>query len=389
MNKPENAHSPIPGMRYRLNHLIACTLTGADDFTDLDALWALSKEYPFVEWGVLYSTSNQGKGGRYPSFAWIDALAERLSDPDAPRFALHICGSAVGEFLRGVGHITRVAERFSRIQLNFRHADFLMDQIRDALDRHPYQTIITQYNLSNADLWLSLQDKYNHAVLFDESGGRGASPTHWPQSLTIASKGRGPHCGYAGGLGPDNLTEALPQIQASATRPYWIDMESKLRNEHDRFDLTRATICLSKVATFLARTDAADMEEALQTEINLLRALSSGTESRQALAIRAALVELVDLKDLKNSITAGVFKTQIALAAATEDYDRRQPAAWTAAREALLPRKALSACSGRCAHDSSGSEPKVSCACAKPCGGHTNAAPAIAHREASEQEWLG
>ncbi len=36
------------------------TLTGLDDRTDLDAAIALSEKYP-IEWGVLFSPSQQGK----------------------------------------------------------------------------------------------------------------------------------------------------------------------------------------------------------------------------------------------------------------------------------------------------------------------------------------
>ena len=35
--------------------LTKVTLTGADDFTDPKRLIEISREYPFVEWGILFS----------------------------------------------------------------------------------------------------------------------------------------------------------------------------------------------------------------------------------------------------------------------------------------------------------------------------------------------
>jgi len=86
----------------------------------------------------------------------------------------------------------------------------------------------------------------NHAILFDASGGHGVSPEYWPAHLPDKS------CGYAGGLGPDNLARELPRIQEAAGQgPYWIDMEGKLRNEADRFDLARARLCLAACRQFM------------------------------------------------------------------------------------------------------------------------------------------
>ena len=50
-----------------------CTLTGADDSTNIAELLALSEILPFVEWGVLVSPSHTGTG-RYPSRGWIEKL---------------------------------------------------------------------------------------------------------------------------------------------------------------------------------------------------------------------------------------------------------------------------------------------------------------------------
>lgn len=228
------------------------TLTGADNSTPQDAFWALAKASTFgeenlsdIEWGILYSVSNQGTG-RYPSFKWIERLAERIKvKPAGPSFALHVCGRAVGDFLYGRGHVTEVARAFNRIQINFRSQEFSLAEIEACIRRNASKTIITQHNEANRRLWQHMAHLDNHAVLFDESGGRGKAPMNRGPHLELVS------CGYAGGLGPDNLAAELRRIQmASGGLPYWVDMEGKLRNEQDQFDVERAAQCLDIAGRF-------------------------------------------------------------------------------------------------------------------------------------------
>lgn len=228
------------------------TLTGADDSTPHDSLWHLAEnchigdfKHGNVEWGILYSASNQGTG-RYPSFRWIEEIAETIKASSAgPSFALHVCGRAVHDFLAGRGHVSEVATAFHRIQVNFRSTEFEVHEIQACLRRNPFKTIITQHNDANRDLWQALKGIDNHAVLFDKSGGRGQSPDSWAAPLP------GVACGYAGGLGPDNLAVELPRVHAVANGlPFWTDMEGKLRDENDRFDLGRARQCLEIAGQF-------------------------------------------------------------------------------------------------------------------------------------------
>ena len=216
-----------------------CTLTGADDGVKHRDLLNLSDSHAFVEWGVLFHSARQGNG-RYPSFEWIDVLCSLMPSSPLAHFALHICGrDAVHDFLRGTGKISDVAVHFGRIQLNLTASRVDPALLIAALRRHPSKTIITQHNAANESLWRLLSEIPNHAVLFDESGGRGISPTSWPSPLPCKL------CGYAGGLGPANLAIELPRIQLAAGKnPFWIDMEGKLRKE-DHFDLSSAQTCLS------------------------------------------------------------------------------------------------------------------------------------------------
>lgn len=80
------------------------------------------------------------------------------------------------------------------------------------------------------------------AFLFDGSGGWGKTPESWR-----AAEGRA--CGYAGGLNPENLEAAIPQIKAAAgdARVY-LDLESGARDADNRFDLAKVERILEIVA---------------------------------------------------------------------------------------------------------------------------------------------
>lgn len=225
-----------------MSFLEFCTLTGADDGVNHTDLLYLSASHSFAEWGVLFHNARQGIG-RYPSFAWIDTLCSLTHGVPRAHFALHICGrDAVHEFLQGTGKVSDVAVHFGRIQLNLIASSVDPASLIAALRRHPSKTIITQHNAANESLWRLLGEVPNHSVLFDESGGRSINPATWPSPLP------GKLCGYAGGLGPDNLAVELQRIQMAAEKkPFWIDMEGKLRNEADQFDLSSVQTCLSIV----------------------------------------------------------------------------------------------------------------------------------------------
>jgi len=243
------------------------TLTGADDTIQHERLWHIAeasslgcKNHGNIEWGILYSTSNQGSG-RYPSFGWIEKLASTILVALGPSFALHVCGRAVHDFIDGRGHVSEIATAFNRIQLNFNSAEFSINEIRACLRRNPHKIIITQHNKANQYLWATfLDEEQNHAVLFDASCGKGLSPDRWYPAF------KGLACGFAGGLGPLNLTCELPRIfskenlqplidvpRASLSNgPWtrWVDMESSLRDAQDRFDLGLAEKCIAIAGEF-------------------------------------------------------------------------------------------------------------------------------------------
>ena len=71
------------------------TVTGADDSVEPEMLGRISKEYPFVEWGILVSQNTLPKGGpRFPSPEWITRLLA-VCDPGELNLSVHLCGAWV------------------------------------------------------------------------------------------------------------------------------------------------------------------------------------------------------------------------------------------------------------------------------------------------------
>lgn len=232
--------------------LTHCTLTGFDDATLLDDVIRLSNAYPIAEWGFLYSANRKGTPGRYPSLSSLHYAFENLDSN--VRVALHICGRAVPDLLNGSSLevaelVEMVEERSGRIQLNFNQTREPLNllKVKEFLDAHPSLKVITQHNLSNQVVWEAVRGHENHAVLFDSSGGRGILSDDWQPPLPGVS------CGYAGGLGHENLGVELPRIAtAAAGHPFWIDMEGSLRvtdeDGVDWFDADRCERCLEAVS---------------------------------------------------------------------------------------------------------------------------------------------
>lgn len=218
-----------------------CTLTGVDETTDAASLARIGRGAEWLEWGVLLSHKQAGQGGRYPSFAWIERFA---SDSAALGLntALHVCGRAVRELLAGDSGLTALCARFGRIQLNFNQTTAPVDPSALAQFIGGWHTpVITQHNDANQSVWRGI-DAANHHVLFDASGGRGIAAGSWPDPLP------GKVCGYAGGLGPDNVGSTLAALlETRAPEPFWIDMEGKLRDPQDRFIANAAAAVVTEV----------------------------------------------------------------------------------------------------------------------------------------------
>ncbi len=229
------------------------TITGADDSIGPADLLLLSKEFPFVEWGILFG-SQPGARPRFPSDEWTAQLA-RLAKKENLQLSAHLCGRWVRDWVLHANPSWRAREHsdaFQRIQLNF-HGQYhkaamgFIATLRRSKDAN--QEFIFQHDGVNDGLISTFTSgaSIRAFVLHDVSGGAGVLPESWPAPI-------GAYCGYAGGLGPDNLKEQIELILAiTGDTRIWIDMETRVRSEDDaRFELDKVRKCLVIAEAFVA-----------------------------------------------------------------------------------------------------------------------------------------
>lgn len=236
------------------------TITGADDKTDVNDLLALSRRYPFVEWAILIGS--QDGTPRFPTNNWIRNLADlnaaKSSDPHVPAMSLslHVCGKYLRRIAEGrpkFDELTPFLRQFQRVQLNWHGTDVgpIGGKLQDAFVLLAAglwsPCVIFQMDGVNDGLITSLDGLLACHGLFDTSHGAGVLPDSWP------ARKPNYYCGWAGGLGPDNLELALPRIhEAAAGEPYWVDMETRVRTDDDaRLDLGKVEQCLKIAEQFM------------------------------------------------------------------------------------------------------------------------------------------
>ena len=207
------------------------TITGADDATNIDDILKISKQHPFVEWGILISSSRTGEK-RYPSHTWINQLLDQNLN-----LSCHICGSWVKQICKGFwDEIPEFISSFKRIQLNFSPYLVLIEDtpfVESLKDKHYIFQIKKPTDYIQALRKLALNKNKQASFLYDTSGGRGLYDKNWPNPID--------YCGYAGGLEPDLLENQLNEIESVVKdNTIWIDVESKVRTD-EVLDLEKVT----------------------------------------------------------------------------------------------------------------------------------------------------
>ncbi len=240
------------------------TVTGADDSIGRpENLLDLTREFPFVEWGILVHAKGAGEP-RFPSDNWISDLQRLVKGGHKMPLSLHVCGRWVRDLL--IGNMTipeSLLFGFDRVQLNFHAENTSVDPPRFYEAMHQLRRgrqFIFQIdgNKGNAHLEsLMLEDategNLDLVPLFDISGGAGVLPSAWPVPDSAGDEVDYRYYGYAGGLGPENLAEQIPLIgKAAGETRIWIDMETRVRSEDDeQFDLAKVRQCLEIAKPFV------------------------------------------------------------------------------------------------------------------------------------------
>lgn len=228
--------------QHELSPIRYCTFTGIDASTDFERVVALSTSYPFLEWGVLYSPVQAGSHPRYMSMPQIQSFVERAESAGV-NVALHVCGDGVREALtQSNPALEDVLNKVGRTQLNLDASAVstraLGQDLRGLRGIRDIRVILQWNDRNEAALRQLRSDGSDFEFVIDASLGRGVTPTSWPSRDELGMTGR--PMGYAGGLGPHNIAEQLPLINAAAAgRLFWIDMESGVRTPDDKLDLDK------------------------------------------------------------------------------------------------------------------------------------------------------
>lgn len=223
------------------------TITGADDKVDPRFLLRLTDEYPFVEWGILFSKPKEGQQ-RYPSDHWVQHLLEYGLPLSA-----HFCGWYAREVLEkaNTGIITKLSKQFNRIQLNYnfkRSSKHNLIPILRYAEKHPDRSIILQYNKSNAETLNKFMVNglpENIHFLYDSSGGRGT------EIQSISDPIGKQYTGYSGGIHSKNISRICAWIYKHNSKcDAWIDLESGARTNNE-FDLKKVQHILQDVKGYM------------------------------------------------------------------------------------------------------------------------------------------
>jgi hypothetical protein len=239
--------------------LTTLTLTGPDDRTKIDDMLALSERFPFVEWAVLMAPSREGTP-RFPAAAWRDSFIDAVRGTSVKR-AMHLCGRSVKDLAELGSEKLPYRAGYQRLQLNFNAKVWTMASLERLSKKASWaefwdgtpQGIIVQQNANNAGVpeMFSKTGCKDVQALFDASGGRGLKLEAYPAPLL------GMTCGYAGGIGPGSIDDALEMAAAAAGgHDYWLDMESAIRTDN-ALDMGKVLQVLETVDSWIIAKGAA------------------------------------------------------------------------------------------------------------------------------------
>ena len=219
------------------------TFTGADNNTNYQDLVDIQKEYPFVEWGILFSKGDREGTEKYPTQEWIKNLPEGLN------LSAHFCGKYSREVIDDLkfDEVEKVKSKFNRIQLNYSFKENRLDtlvMIRNYSDDNKVNFIF-QYNKGNAEpldvlMEISSSNHMSHInFLYDASGGRGIEIKEIKAPFEY-------YTGYSGGINPDNVSGIISLIEDFQNPSnVYIDMEAGVRSD-GKFDLGKVKDVLQK-----------------------------------------------------------------------------------------------------------------------------------------------
>lgn len=200
------------------------SVAGVDEHTPLVRLQKLM-EHPQIEVGFLLNRVSGGIVTHCPDVDWIARVAKELRGNKV----LHICGQdAAWETL--IGNLDDVVKPFQRVQING-----VLNNVRGIeklAGRWSDKTVITTHT-RGAEFLVDGVNAHNHAVLVNDSAGRGLTPKRWQAPQTPK------RTGFAGGIGRDNIQAEMLRIlcEAQPKKNSWLAIESGAQSGGGQFSM--------------------------------------------------------------------------------------------------------------------------------------------------------
>lgn len=237
----------------------AISLTGWDNTIEPAETVGFMAQRPGAIMGIHFSEERRG-GKRHPNRSWVQEFVRlarrqpvdvvrhmRVDAHMGNRWSLDIAQGKMDVLEQEVDPTV-----FRRIQLNHLGRAQPEQLLEGAEKRKDFTFVVSRSRASAAfcagmdALLQTYKGPAKIAYLYDDSWGKGVVPEEWPKVLPHAA------CGYAGGLGPENLSEQIEKLLAlNPDANFWVDMESKLRNEHDIFQIEKAIACYDIAQPYL------------------------------------------------------------------------------------------------------------------------------------------
>ena len=214
------------------------TFTGIDALSTREAVSSIQNQYPRVEFGILIG-NHSGEAGynRFPNLEIVESWRHFALEPSTA-MAIHLCGQFSQNIMNDekIDEVLHLCRGFGRVQINASKYNY--KKIAAFADLADCPKIVLQ---QRAEFW------NNHPLfhpkieyLFDLSEGSGlVSFKDWPKPHALNDR-----YGYAGGLGPSNMGQALKFADSFPKHKFWFDMESKIRTQSDYLDFEKvAAVC--------------------------------------------------------------------------------------------------------------------------------------------------
>lgn len=222
-------------MTKQLNRI---TFTGIDEYANKSDIVNLSREFPIVEFGLLTAKNWKENSTRYPN-------PEIMHDLYAPNvnYSLHLCGrfarkALINDYTDVYQELSDTLKYYSRLQINVSNMTDKPTYHTEPPHENIKQIIVQTPNNERMDLYNHLALNSDKCVpLFDMSGGRGLYQPTTLESFNFNA----PYYGIAGGIDKHNCQQVVNNILVFDTqqRPFWIDMESGIRDENDKFSIEK------------------------------------------------------------------------------------------------------------------------------------------------------